>query len=341
MVQRSIVCLSILAMAPDNAAHARTIPLIPEYGARGPMQICEGDIGIDVEAGEAVHTAGPVLRVINDRYLIAMIPSRLPSGHSGSGMEPVRLDNGLVAHRYDGASPEGAKDAPLALGDQTVRYLVVSRTGSVLIVGATLFDGSRSDRTILSRLRGKADSKPCIRAFDFASARADPAAAGFASYAEARHNALYPEAPDRGPGYYCAGGIGFRVEPGETLRRPWHPLRPSDAFLSTKGVQIGISGPRRTMKRVDPDHAAEHPMSLLHESRIIHYPSRGIGPPYSPSGVREPGSWHVELGEEQNAALEIAFPAGEGASAGFRFLERLEFVGPADSRCKVIAAAEK
>ena len=75
-------------------------------------------------------------------------------------------------------------------------------------------------------------------------------------------------------------------------------------------------------------------MSLVHETRIIYYKSRGVGPPYAEPGVREDGSWSVELGRESNSRLEIAFPASEKTPVGFRFLERLEFAGQDDPRCQ-------
>lgn len=337
MTQKSLIFLSMSAVAVAAMADAKTIPLVEEYGARGPMLVCVGNIGIKVGPGEATHVTGSVLRVINDHYFIAAVPSPQPT-LTPSGPKPFRLDKEVGAYRFDDVSPDAAKDAPLALGKDDIRYLVSNETGTVLLVGSNLFDGSRRDRAILSRLHGVALDRPdCVRPLDFAPRRADPVAAGFASYAEARENALYPVIPDRGPDYYCTNGIGFAIEPGETLRRPWRPLGPGMSSLLAGDVAIKITEPRDVMTRVDPDHASEHPMSLLHKSQIIFYPSRGVGPPYALPGVRETGSWRVELGWEQNSKFQISFPAGEAAQVGFAFLERLEFVDAADPRCHAAA----
>lgn len=347
MVSKPLIWLSILTLAltSNSPADALSTLVVPEYGKRGPLDICEGNIGIRVGDDEAVHVVGNVLRIINDRYLIAAVPSALPL-HAVPAMlaKPVPVNSDLMAYRYTGPSPDGAKAVPQALEDHAIRYLVISKAQpiTVLIVGASLFSGANSDRAILSRLRAvPADDKSCIRPLNFAPWSTEHKQAGFEGYAQAQAIALYPPKPDAGPSYYCMGSVGFRVEPGEKLLRPWRSLGYGLSYLMRDGVTVKISGPQRPMQRVDPQDMTEHPMSPLHESRVTFSKSRGVGPPYAAPGVREDGSWSVELGKERNSRMEISFPAFDKTPIGFRFLERLEFVDEGDPRCGKVLIGQK
>ena len=75
-------------------------------------------------------------------------------------------------------------------------------------------------------------------------------------------------------------------------------------------------------------------MGLLHQSEILYYPSREIGPPYAEKNVRENGSWGIILGRRSvTPRVDISFPASEHSAVGFPFIERLQFVIKTDSRC--------
>lgn len=310
-------------------------PILPriayEYGARGPLEICEGKVGISVAEGEGVHILDNVLRVINDDYLITIVPIAPDTKRLA---RPMSVEGGLTARLYGGAPPDMAAEAEL--GADRIRYVVTDgSSGAYLLVGSTAFDGSDGDRAILSRLRGMPEAKAgCIRPLSFASDTQQAEQAGFLSYSGARSVALYPPRPIAGPAYHCQGGIGFRIEAGESLLRPWRPLGDGVSRLTIgDGTTITIEGASSPLRRADPEDRSEHPLGLLHESRIIYYPSRGVGPPYAAEGVREDGSWSVELGKDQNSRLEISFPASAHTSAGFRLLERLEIVDAGDPRC--------
>lgn len=315
----------------------------PEFGARGPLRICERHLAIDVLADEGIHVLGPVMRVINDDYLFAL--AAVPSGDRGplekSATSSIRVDDQLVASPYIGPAPAESADPWLETGK--VRY-VVSRgddAGDAVLVGSSAFKGTESDRSILSRLRFvPSGPSACIRPLTFAAAGygagiEEAKLAGFESYGLASAVALYPRLPNSGPGFHCQGGVGFPIEPGETLLRPFRPLGESTSYLTYDGVTITISASRNPMSRADPADVGEHPMSLLHETHLIYYRSRGTGAPYAPPGVREDGSWSVELGKETGSGLEISFPASQKTPVGFQFLERLEFVSDSDPRCQI------
>jgi hypothetical protein len=333
----SLLYLTVVTPPPEAAPRILADP-VTEYGARGPMRLCVAGLAIIARDGEGVHVVGPVLRVMNDDYLVAItaIPARDPVLRGRQGV-PLPLEGGLVAYPYAGVLPSGLGET--ALATDRVRYVVYptgTRSGGV-IVGSSAFNGTDSDRTVLPRLRlAGAGAAGCVRPLSFTSDQSghvdvDAARrAGFERYGYGQSIALYPPQPFVGPGYHCQGGIGFRVEPDETLLRPWRPLGVGTSYLTHDGITIKISGPSKPLSRRDPQNPDEHPMSLLHESRIIYYKSRGVGPPYAPAGVREDDSWGVELGLEENSRMEIAFPP---SMVGYRFLQRLEFVGKDDPRC--------
>lgn len=342
---KSAMLLSLLYLAAETPPLPPQLPpgivrlRTPEFGARGPLHLCSAGLAINALDGEGIHVLGPVLRVINDDYLVVItaIPARDPVLRGRHG-DPLALGEGLVAYPYAGILPSDVSEPTLA--PDRVRYVVYPKStrSEGAIVGSSAFNGSASDRTILSRLRlAAAGEAGCVRPLSFASEPFGDAAAaekaGFESYGIGRLIALYPPKPFVGPGYHCQGGIGFRVEPGESLLRPWKPLGDGISYLTHDGTRITVSGPSTPMVRVDPKDREEHPMSLLHETRIIYYKSRGVGPPYAEPGVREDGSWSVELGRESNSRLEIAFPASEKTPVGFQFVERLEFISKDDPRC--------
>ena len=307
-------------------------------GAHGPVRVCIGSLAINVRNGEGVHAIGTVLRIINDDYLFAITPippMQYPVLRERQG-PPLPLDGGLIAYPYDGPLPSIVSGPTLAAG--SIRYVVFpdSRRSGGVVVGASVFNGTGSDQAVLSRLTHAAtNDASCVQPLSFTSDqfghRQEARRAGFESNESGEAIAFYPSKPFVGPGYHCQGGIGFRIEPGESLWRPWRPLGAGTSYLTHDGITIEISGPSNPIVRADPNDPDEHPMSLLHESRIIYYKSRGVGPPYAPPGVREDGSWRVELGREQNSRLKIKFPP---SIFGYQLLERLEFVSKDDPRCK-------
>lgn len=312
-------------------------PILPalrhEYGTRRPLEVCVGAVGIAVRNAEGIHVLDSVFEVINDDYRAAFTTIEAP-GKADS--ETIALTNGLTAQLYSGPVPADRYAPELEPGK--VRYLVSGRAGvrdGAVLVGASTFDGSAADSAILSRLHPvQGHQNDCVPPLAFALDDGLAKRSGFLPYSEGQAAAFYPLEPDRGPAFHCRAGIGFNVEAGESLRRPWRPIVDGPTWLTSEGVTIKITGPNQFMKRADPSDREEHPAGQLHETRILFYPSRGIGPPYAPPGVREDGSWLVELGKEQNRRLEISFAAGAKASVGFRFIERLEFVAKDDPRCQ-------
>lgn len=347
-MNKHALLLTLFAATLAAASPARALtppPPPPQFGAYGPLRLCEGDIAIDVRVGEGVHVVGSIFRVIDDKALLAAMPAALHDDQLvNSNM--ILLDNFIVAYRYAGALPDsGRRDAafaPQGFRDGEIRYAIAtnspharsSHVHTVLIVGSPSFDGSDADKAILSRLRPGALLDPtCARPSTIAPGQAD---ARFETTNWDGLLALYPQRPVPGPLYHCQGGIGFAVHPGESLRRPWKALGPGwdgPSYVTRDGVTVRISGPRQPLTRIDPNDAVEHPMGLLRDTRITYYKSRGVGPPYAPTGVREDGSWRIELGKDQNSGMEITFPASDKTPFGFRFLERLEYVSEDDPRC--------
>ncbi|WP_439569856.1 hypothetical protein [Sphingopyxis sp.] len=351
--QKFLPLLAALALLPGGAARATLPPPPPpEYGAYGPLSICEGELSIAVRPDEAVHVVGSIFRVIGDHGVIAATPVVLPHLALSTGGGVARhgvfaLKDMTLAFRYSGELPDGAaRDAVHAregFGEGGVRYAVQTRGNAaspdgmmaMLIVGSPAFDGSAADKAILERFRtNAAGASGCVRPADLARGTLDPGAAGFVqSFDNPYYAGLYPAAPDEGPGFHCAGGVGFAFHAGERLRRPWKSLTAGASYLMRGEAMVTLSGPQAPMQRSDPGDAREHPAGLLHETGLTFYPSRGVGPPYAPPGVREDGSWLVELGREKRSRLEIRFAAGDKAPLGFAVIERLEFVAPGDPRC--------
>lgn len=334
--------LSIATAAPERPASILTIPT-PEFGARGPIRVCEQGVAIDVASGEGVHALGPVLRVINDEYLVAIVAAppgdRMPT-RAAPGR--IRLAKRLAALRYFGPQPSGTAES--SLEPDRVRYVIsrddAGRGTRNIVVGSSAFDGTDKDAAILARLQPvSAGARRCVRPLAFTIAGYGPGLAaakraGFEAFELGQRLALYPPSPTVGPGFYCQGGIGFPIEPGETLLRPWRPLPGGTAYLTHDTVTITINAPRAAMAKADPSDIKEHPLGPLHRTRLTYYESRGTGPPYAPPGVREDGSWSVELGEEQNSRGEVSFPASQKTQVGFQFLERLMVVSDQDPRCR-------
>jgi hypothetical protein len=353
----SLPCFAMLGLLLGGLAHATLPPPTPpEYGAYGPLNICEGDLSIKVRSNEAVHLIGPIFRIINEDHLIAATPMVLPTsafmlfdgpvkhGVFTIGGAPTNL---AIAFRYSGELPPTAAPyvafARDGFGKDDVRYAIETRSGasrsegmvSTLVIASPSFDGTDADKAILERFQlHAADMSSCVRPADLSLGKADYDAAGFMrSFDNPYYAGLYPARPDDGPGYHCQGGIGFAFEAGEQLRRPWKSLPGGQSYLIRDGVTVTISGPVEPMRRTDPENSNEHPAGLLHGSAVTFYPSRGVGPPYAAPGVREDGSWLVELGKERNSRLEMRFPAGNKGRLGFALIERLEFVGENDPRC--------
>lgn len=358
-------CLAWFAMlghiltAPAQATLPPPKP--PEYGAHGPIAICEGDLSIAARPNEAVHLVGPIFRIINDDYLIAATPMIFPASALMLFDGPVKhgvfatgsaSDNLAIAFRYSGELPSTTAPyvpfAPDGFGKNDVRYAVGTRADAspwedmvpMLIVGSPSFDGSDADKAILARFQlEKAHDSDCVRPAELIVGKTDYGAAGFENSFDNPHYAgLYPAHPDHGPGYHCQGGIGFAVEAGEQLRRPWKSQRLGQSYLMRGDVAVALSGPVEPMRRTDRNDPGEHPAGQLHGSAITFYPSRGVGPPYAAPGVREDGSWLIELGKERYSRMEIRFPAGEKGRLGFSLIERLEFVADDDPRCGASSA---
>lgn len=345
--------LAALGLVLGGPAQATLPPLSPpQYGAYGPLILCEGDLSIAVEPNEAAHVVGSIFRIINDDYVVAATPALLPisslaSPGGTSKTDIIGLGNLTLAFRYRGELPQsGAGDAIFAregFRDGDVRYAIATQYASMssdslqsmLIIASPSFDGSEADKAILSRFRVDAANPPaCIRPAGFAAGKPDRGAAAFVeSFDDPFYPGLYPAAPTGGPGYHCLNGIGFALYAGERLRRPWQSLQVGQSHLMRGNVVVTLSGPVEPMRPTDPGDAREHPAGQLHGSGVTFYPSRGVGPPYAPPGVREDGSWLIELGKDKNSRLEIRFPAGDKALAGFALIERLEFVAPGDPRC--------
>lgn len=352
-------CLAMLGLLFTAPAHATLPPPTPpEYGAYGPRVVCEGDLSIAVRADEAVHLVGPIFRIMGDDHLIAATPMLMPHSAFSLFNGPVRHgvfatgglpNNPAIAFRYSGDLPPAA--APSAIfardgfGKGEVRYAVETRVGAsssadmlpMLIVASPSFDGTDADKAILARFQmGAAGVADCVRPADLGAGKVDYRAAGFErSFDNPYYAGLYPAQPDVGPGYHCLGGIGFAVAVGEQLRRPWKSQRGGQSYLIRGGVTVALWGPVAPMRPIDPEDRREHPAGQLHRSALTFYPNRGVGPPYAAPGVREDGSWLVELGQDRNSRLQIRFPAGDKAALGFSLIERLEFVADDDPRCGI------
>jgi hypothetical protein len=346
--------LALLAFLLAQPATATLPPLQPpQYGAYGPLTICEHNVSIAVEADEAVDIVDRVFRVVNDDYVIAAVPMLLSDQAIADAAAPsapaiITLADGVPAYRYLGVvAPEDRRELVYPrtdVRDPAIFYAVPATAGPrskddsgrpMLMIASPSFDGTPSDAAILKRFQRNVDkNSSCIRPSDLAAGKRDYRSAGLVrSFDAPFYPGWYPLASAASPSYHCIGSIGFAIASGEALRRPWTSHRRGASFLTHDGVTVKISGPVEPMQRIDRNDANEHPAGQLHQSNIIYYPSRGVGPPYAAPGVREDGSWLIELGKESASRLEVSFPAGDKAAAGFALLERLEFVAPDDPRC--------
>lgn len=317
-------------------------PRPPEYAAYGPLQVCAPEFSIDVKSTEALHIIGGIIRILHDEYIIAVKPVD-PMVGAGKKSEAIRLSNGMVAYRYMLPTPDADRNLILAsqsLGPEDIRYAISASSDpqKTVIVGSALFDGTATDKTTLTQIFSKDENRQgCISpqiALSMLSSE-DPNDEIRNAYARRHFMAdLYPHEPVPGPAFHCQRGIGYAIKEGERLYRPWKSLgRDGPSLVERGGVFVKISGPAVPKKRADANDANEHPIGLLHQSRLIYYPSRGVGPPYAPAGVREDGSWAIELGSYPSEKMEISFPASDKTPIGFGFLERLKFVEEDDSRC--------
>lgn len=342
------IAVAVLLAQP---ALAITPPLGPaEYSAYGPLQICAPDFKIDIGTDEAVHIVGNITRLLRDDYLIAAVPAVLrPETLGKSASIPVILGNGRTAYRFTAQTPVANRElifAPQALGADDIRYAVTvpGNDSHFIIIGSTAFTGEAADKRILDRLSSvRANSSDCISPDIARALRFNADASEDTKRARQRHApqaSLYPPKPDTVRDFYCIGGIGFALKAGEIVYRPWKSLgEPSEATVRINGVSIKISRRQEPLHRADENDASEHPLGLLHQSRIIYYPSRGTGPPYAPENVREDGSWSIVLGQYPRQQMFVGFPASDKTPIGFQFIERMQFVEKDDPRCSTIGAS--
>ncbi|MEQ1539577.1 MAG: hypothetical protein ABL928_11680 [Sphingorhabdus sp.] len=351
-----IAAISVGAAILPQAAFAITPPLgPPQYSAYGPFQLCSGRFVIDINTGEALHVVGDIARIINDQEVLAIKYANAPDYYfpdfgtpKNSGKaegEPKGNDHRPFSiRRVDTATPDAARSvryAPHGLSDKDVRYALTQSDNveNPLIVGATSFDGSQNDQRLLARIKHpNAGSANCLLLSTLFNRDHKDAAYKRAYELSNDGAAIIPPVPDQGPLFHCTAGLGFALEAGESLHRPWRPLgEAGNLHINTAGSHIKIEqrfyNAEKPRLVSDPTNPTEHPMRNQDKTRVTYYPSRGIGPPYSEPGVREPGSWAVKLIESYDYGVTFSFPASEYTGAGFRFLERLQFVAEDDRRC--------
>ena len=338
--------LAVMACHMPSAQAITPPPSPPEYSAYGPWQICSQYYTVDVAADEAVHVVGNVVRILHDDHLIAIVPVTLAKDQLGRGITVARSETDIGRYfRVIGPTPDRFKNiryASNALAADDVRYAARISNGAedmFIVIGSTRFNGTRSDIDILQRvLRPAAKALQCLEAEAVQQYRITNDANSPLSHAVGRKDSnakMYPRAPLRGPLFHCQSGLGFNIEEGEFLFRPWKSLGwDGPTLIGRNGVYVKVSGTREALQPGYPTDSREHPMGLLHQSDIFYYPSRGIGPPYAAENVRENGSWEIILGRRSGTPrVEISFPASEHSAVGFRFIERLQFVTKTDSRC--------
>ena len=348
-----VVAATGLLFVPEAAWATLPRAEPPSYAAYGPLQLCTDRFVIDVGKDEALHVVGDITRIINDRELLAIKSGNAPDYLPASPLDTVLNSSAsawnkagepqLSTRRLNGATPDAGETiryAPHGLRDTDVRYVIApaGERNDTLIIGATSFDGTAKDYRILSRIRpASSKSHGCLQLSALFNRDLGDEDAKRAYDLSNFLAAVYPPTPDAGPLYHCFSGIGFALKEGETLLRPWRPLGEAGNFhISTDGSRITVERrfyANETLHPVDPANFDEHPMSLLRKSEITYYPSRGSGPPYAAVGEREPGSWAVKLIESYDYGITFRFPASQHTATGFRFLERLQFVKDADSRC--------
>ena len=352
-----IAAISVGAAILPQAAFAITPPLgPPQYSAYGPFQLCSGGFVIDIYAGEALHVVGDITRIINDQEVLAIKYANAPDyyfpdigtpKHSSKAKLKQKENNRrpFSIRRVNTATPDAAlsvRYAPHGLSDKDVRYALSQSDNAEYtpVVGATSFDGSQNDQRLLARIKHPdAGSANCLLLSTVFNRDHKDAAYKRAYELSNDGAAIIPPVPDQGPLFHCTAGLGFALEAGKSLHRPWRPLgEAGNLHINTAGSHIKIEqrfyNAEKSRLVNDPTNPTEHPMRNQDKTKVTYYPSRGIGPPYSEPGVREPGSRAVKLIESYDYGVTFSFPASEHTGAGFRFLERLQFVAEDDQRCR-------
>jgi hypothetical protein len=336
-----VAVMLVLANVGGAPLQAVLPPLAPpQYAADGPLDLCGGDYAIAVKPDESVHVIGDIIRVISNERIVVIKYDGFGTDRFDFGRPSRVALRGGTAYvaRFGFTTPDSGRTLAYARkglenADRRYAILTADQDQLELIIGSDAFNGSDDDYALFSGILVKSKVKPddCI---ELSRALVDR------NYSAAREKQrymadVYPAVPENGPAYHCISGIGFSVKPGEHVRRPWRPLRAeSPVLIESDGHFIRIEGSDWRAQKADPQAANEHPLGMLQKSSITYYPSRGTGPPYAPEGVREAGSWNIKLGSNSYRGIQISFKASEGTSAGFRFLERLEFVKPDDERCR-------
>jgi hypothetical protein len=298
-----------------------------------------------------VHVVGNVVRILHDDHLIAIVPVTLAKDQLGRAVKVAGPEAEIGRYfRVIGPTPDRFKDiwyARNALAADDVRYAARISNGAedmFIVVGSTRFTGNRSDIDILKRvLRPEAKAFRCLEAEAVEQYRitSDPNSPLTHAFVRMNFDAkIYPRVPLRGPWFHCQSGLGFNIEEGEFLFRPWKSLGwDGPTLIDRNGVYVKVSGTQEALRPVDPTESREHPLGLMHQSDIFYYASRGVGPPHAAANVRENGSWEVILGRRSaTPRVHISFPASEHSAVGFEFIERLRFVAKTDERCAPAAA---
>ncbi len=343
MPNRKIFILAVVFPGMLCSAQARSHlpPLQPrEFAAYGPIEICSGRFNLIAGQGEALHVSGDIARVISDDRILAVkfANDRAWFASEGPG-ESAQDVAGFSVRRFSGPVPDAGgtvKFAPEGLGDTAIRYALSTGNGtSDVIVGATSFRGDDRDRELLQRVRpGDTRSAGCVSLWHEMSHIDDPNPGRRQTENMADVAEVYAADSTPGPDFHCVAGAGFRVEMGESLRRPWRTLaRSGPLYLESSGTRITIEERGGTLSRYDDQNRAEHPMALVQYSKAYFFPGIGVQPLEGDDLVRREATWRFDLGAGNNSvALSISFPAAN-ASAGMAFLERIEFVDPHDPRC--------
>jgi hypothetical protein len=339
-------CVGMIVNPIPAIAHLPP-PRPPQFEAYGPIQICTNNYAIEVGPDEAVHASGDIVRIINDRELIALKLVPIPTGNfARTDQGSIHVAEQVRAFRYPLATPDN--NGTLAYASRTlepkdIRYALIDRKSNstlVVLVGATSFRGEREDKAILQRIRPLAEKlRDCIHL------NVGDGSAAFSSFltwdltqTKPDYGAsIFPKTPDAGPVFHCFSGIGFLLRDGEKLRRAWRSLGPRASTYShviIGDTYIKFEGDAPGFKRKYTDGSKEHPIGPSQTTEITYSPSRETGPPYAPAGVREDGSWEVKLAAKNNYGIRVRFPASAKTGVGFSFLERLEFVEDGDPRCQ-------
>jgi hypothetical protein len=323
------LALAVLACQVPVAQAITPPPSPPEYSAYGPWQVCSQYYTVDVAADEAVHVVGNVVRILHDDHLLALVPVTLANDQLGRTMRVAGPEAEIVPYfRVIGPTLARSKDiryASNALADDDVRYAARISNGAedmFIVIGSTRFKGNRSDIDILKRvLRPEAKAFQCLEAEAVQQYRITSDPNGPLSHAFVRKNfdaKIYPRVPLRGPRFHCQSGLGFNIEEGELLFRPWKSLGwDGPTLIARNGVYVKVSGTQEALRPLYPTESREHPLGLMHKSEIFYYASRGVGPPHAADNVRENGSWEIILGRRSaTPRVHISFHASELLWAG-------------------------